>query len=375
MLGNTATEYLSKLPLLGAQRPPEARARCGKHDGWFRFLRPRTAMAICVLFATTVHAQDSLGEQIEGVQAELATTRPLYDPAMPIIIRYTLRNLTDQPMEIQVDHAYPDSIGIGLPIELAFGTEDNPLLTLKHDDNAPDPLAPPAGSPTGTSMHGHTLRLAPRGAVGGELDLRDATKSIRYPGLYRLEWRALGGRVPTATVEFRVEPRKQAAIVTDYGVITFNLLYDAAPRNVENFLELVRQGFYKNLSFHRIIPGFIAQGGCPKGDGTGTRPDGRLIAAELHSAPVDVGTIAMAHRKDAPDTASCQFFIALARLPDLDGKYTVIGQATDAESLRTLQAIASVPTDRNGKPIHGVLIRSINLLDLLPESRKTTGGK
>lgn len=345
------------------------------HRALLRLLQMLSACAFCVLFVGAVYAQDGLTEHIDGVQAELSTMRPLYDPAMPIIIRYTLRNLTDQTIEIPLEHGHAEGVGVGLPIELAFGTEDNPLLSLKHDDGAPVAITLPSGVGSSVVLENQPLRLAPRGVVGGEVDLRDATKLIRYPGLYRVEWRALGGRVSPAAVEFRVEPRKQAAIVTDYGVITCNLLYDAAPRNVENFLELVRQGFYKNLSFHRIIPGFIAQGGCPKGDGTGMRPDGRLIAAELHGAPIDVGTIAMAHKKDAPDTASCQFFVSLARLPDLDGKYTVIGQAADAESLRTLQAIAGVPTDRNGKPIHGVLIRSINLLDILPDSRKTAAGK
>ncbi|MBL8880138.1 MAG: peptidylprolyl isomerase [Phycisphaerales bacterium] len=330
-----------------------------------------------VLFASAALAQPAdPTPPIDGLQAELATARPLYDPAMPILVRYSLRNVTDHTIEVPLDYSFAGDSGIGLPIEIALGDADNPLLSLKHEDGPPTPVIRPAESSAAVATKSPTvLRLAPHGAVGGEFDLRDVAKSIRYPGLYRIEWKPLSGRLPPAAVEFRVEPRKQAAIVTDYGVITCNLMYDAAPRNVENFLELVRDGFYKNRAFHRIIPGFIAQGGCPKGDGTGARPDGRMIPAELHNAPIDVGTLAMAHKKGAPDSASCQFFVALARLPDLDGKYTVIGQATDPESIRTLQAIAAVPTDKNGKPIHGVLVRSINLLEILPEKKAATAGK
>lgn len=332
-------------------------------------------IATCLAVSTYAQSTDP-AEPIEGIQAELTTARPLYDPAMPIMVRFSLRNVTDHSVEIPLDYSYSDGAGIGLPVEVAFGTDEQPALTLKYSDNPPSTLTRSSDTLTSNvSKAPTTIRLAPRSVVGGEFDLRDAAKTIRYPGLYHIEWKALGGRAGTATLDFRIEPRKQAAIVTDYGVITCTLLYDDAPRNVENFLELVRDGFYKNLTFHRIIAGFIAQGGCPKSDGTGIRPDGKLVPAELHDAQIDIGTLAMSHKRDAADTASCQFFLALARLPDLDGKYTVIGRATDPESLRTLNAIAAVPTDKNGKPIHGVLIRSINLLDILPESRKATIGK
>lgn len=335
------------------------------------------AIAAMILAAAAVAQPADPPPPIDGLQAELTTARPLYDPAMPILVRYSLRNTSDHTIDVPLDYGYANDSGIGLPLEIALGSSEQPLMTVKHEDSPASPVIRAAESTAAVATKTPTtLRLAPRGAIGGEFDLRDAAKLIRYPGLYRIEWKALGGRVPPAAVEFRVEPRKQAAIVTDYGVITCSLMYDAAPHNVENFLELVRQGFYKNLAFHRIIPGFIAQGGCPKGDGTGARPDGRMIPAELHNAPIEVGTLAMAHKKDAADTASCQFFVALARLPDLDGKYTVIGQATDAESIRTLQAIAAVPTDKNGKPIHGVLIRSINLLEIPSEGKKAaTVGK
>jgi cyclophilin family peptidyl-prolyl cis-trans isomerase len=169
----------------------------------------------------------------------------------------------------------------------------------------------------------------------------------------------------------RVERRKDAILITDQGKITFSLNYDQAPRNVENFLELVRSGFYDGKTFHRIVPGFLLQGGSPTGDSTGVRPDGRLIPAEFTNAPVEQGALMMARKPADPDSASCQFLIALDRLPDLDGKYTIIGHARDAESARTFQTLSAIPTNKQDRPLQSVIIRSIKLLDAQPPQPTT----
>jgi cyclophilin family peptidyl-prolyl cis-trans isomerase len=173
----------------------------------------------------------------------------------------------------------------------------------------------------------------------------------------------LGGRLGAASTEFRVEVRKDVIMVTDLGKMTFIIDYDGAPGNAENFLELVREGFYSGSTFHRIIPGFVVQGGSPTGDSTGARADGKRMAAELRDIPVEPGTLLMAHKPSDVNSASCQFFVALARLKELDGQYTVIGYARDAESLRTLQQLAAVPTDTRDRPVEPLILRSINLVD------------
>jgi peptidyl-prolyl cis-trans isomerase B (cyclophilin B) len=236
-------------------------------------------------------------------------------------------------------------------------------VSVSYEGEAPKELTPPP-PPAHPADGQRSLRLAPHGALGVELDLREVYPALRYSGIYRIEWRPLEPRLAAATAEIRVESRKEAILVTDRtGKLTFTLDYEGAPQNVANFMGLVRDGFYTGKTFHRIVPGFALQGGCPKGDGTGIRPDGKLVPAELRDVPVETGTLAMAHKDSDPNSASCQFFIALTRLPELDGKYTVIGRARDAESLRTLQELAETSTDRAYHPLAPLVIRSISLVD------------
>ncbi|MCK4341345.1 MAG: peptidylprolyl isomerase [Phycisphaerae bacterium] len=325
--------------------------------------------AVCFLvaagFGPTV-AQDTPGgpeESVEPLRAELRAVTPLYPLEGPLRLRFTLVNTSDEPVNIPLGEPIRGADGIVLPLEVALGTPEAPVLSVSFDDEdrvAVQPLTSP-GEPAKGSRR---LRIAPHGSVGADLDLRFYHQAARYPGAYRVEWRPLAGRLGTVSTQFKVEPRKDAILVTDYGRITFVLEYDQAPRNLANFLELVREGFYDKKTFHRIIPGFVIQGGCPKGDGTGLRPDGKLIPAEFHDAPVELGTLLMARKPSDPNSASCQFFIALARLEQLDGQFTVIGQAGDEESLRALQKLAGVETDRRDRPAPPVKINSINLVPI-----------
>jgi cyclophilin family peptidyl-prolyl cis-trans isomerase len=98
-----------------------------------------------------------------------------------------------------------------------------------------------------------------------------------------------------------------------------------APKTVENFVTLAKKGFYNGLSFHRVVPDFVVQGGCPKGDGTGG--PGYTIKAEFNAKPHVRGTVAMA-RSQHPDSAGCQFYITYGATPHLDRNYTVFGQVT-----------------------------------------------
>ncbi len=117
-----------------------------------------------------------------------------------------------------------------------------------------------------------------------------------------------------------------AVIVTDRGVIKFEFFEKDAPNTVENFIKLTEKGFYNGLTFHRVEPGFVIQGGDPNGNGTGG--PGYTIKAEFNKRPHLDGTVAMA-RAAHPDSAGSQFYICLAPQPFLDGKYTVFGQVIE----------------------------------------------
>jgi cyclophilin family peptidyl-prolyl cis-trans isomerase len=321
-------------------------------------------LVLCAALAHMVQAQNqpqSQPQPNEPLRAEIGGARAIYSPHEPIRMRFAIVNQSDTTVEIPLVRPPEGNGGIALPTELIVGTGEEPALLVVYEDEKPVPVRPnsPAGGEPGSAV----LRLAASGSVGAEVDLRELYRRIRYSGMYRLEWRPLGGRLGTAAVQFRVEPRKDAILVTDYGKITFALVYDKAPLNVENFLDLVRSEFYREKTLHRIIPGFLIQGGCPQGNGTGVRPDGKLIPAEFLNTPFELGTLAMARKPDKPNSASCQFFITLARLEELDGQYTVIGQARDEESLRTLQQLASIATDEKHRPLRPAVIRSISLVD------------
>ncbi|OGC43596.1 hypothetical protein A2Y85_05655 [candidate division WOR-3 bacterium RBG_13_43_14] len=132
--------------------------------------------------------------------------------------------------------------------------------------------------------------------------------------------------------------------VENYGKIVIKLHKTEAPKNVENIITLTNKGFYNGLTFHRIIKGFMIQGGCPIGDGTGT-PGYELpdeISANLKHLK---GTMAMANR--GSNTNGCQFYICLEPQPRLDGSYTIIGQVT--EGMDAVERIGEVAT--SGSPM------------------------
>jgi len=114
-------------------------------------------------------------------------------------------------------------------------------------------------------------------------------------------------------------------IETAYGPVTIQTYPDVAPKTVARITELIRQGFYDGLTFHRVVPGFVVQGGDPTGTGRGG--SGQNIPAEFNDHKHVAGTVAMARAQD-PDSADSQFYISLGRSPHLDGKYTVFGQVT-----------------------------------------------
>lgn len=148
----------------------------------------------------------------------------------------------------------------------------------------------------------------------------------------------------------------KVTISTDLGDITAELWTDVAPNHVENFLKLGREGFYDNLAFHRVIEGFVIQGGCPKGDGTGG--PGYELKNEFNDRQHVPGTLSMARSSD-PDSAGSQFFICLTRekCRHLDGQYTGFGQVI--EGLDIVEKLGAVVTDGQDRPTEPVGLNGV----------------
>lgn len=149
----------------------------------------------------------------------------------------------------------------------------------------------------------------------------------------------------------------------DASVITLELFEDLAPKTAANFLKLVNEGFYNGLTFHRIISGFMIQGGCPEGTGMGG--PGYHIEGEFKSNGFDNpikherGVISMA-RSMNPNSAGSQFFIMHQDAPHLDGQYAAFGKVV--EGLDVVDSIASVQTGANDKPLQPVTISTIEVI-------------
>jgi len=124
----------------------------------------------------------------------------------------------------------------------------------------------------------------------------------------------------------KLQDLTQCVMTTSKGDITIDLFPKEAPNTVANFYVLASDGYYDGLSFHRVIPGFVAQGGCP--DGTGAGGPGWVIPCETKGNPHKhkTGSLSMAHR--GKDTGGSQFFLVLAPQPHLDGLHTVFGQVS-----------------------------------------------
>jgi peptidyl-prolyl cis-trans isomerase B (cyclophilin B) len=143
-------------------------------------------------------------------------------------------------------------------------------------------------------------------------------------------------KTPTATIE------------TTEGTIQVEFWPDVAPGHVKNFIDLSKKGFYDGLIFHRVIPGFMIQGGCPQGTGTGG--PGYQIKAEFNKRPDRKhtrGVLSMA-RSSNPDSAGSQFFIMHQDSPHLDGQYSAFGKVTSG--MEAVDKIVASPTGANDRP-------------------------
>ena len=148
-----------------------------------------------------------------------------------------------------------------------------------------------------------------------------------------------------------------AKIETTVGVIEFELLDDAAPKTVENFVTLAKKGFYDGVIFHRVVPGFVIQGGDP--DGTGMGGPGYKFDDEPVTMGYARGTVAMAN--SGPNTNGSQFFITVAPTTWLYGKHTIFGEVVDEVSRKVVDKIAAVSTGAQDRPLDDVVIETITI--------------
>ena len=148
----------------------------------------------------------------------------------------------------------------------------------------------------------------------------------------------------------------QATMTTTHGPIVLELFDDDAPKTVENFKKLAKDGFYDGLSFHRIIKDFMIQGGCPQGTGTGG--PGYTFEDEINDHKIVRGALAMANA--GPNTNGSQFFIVTTdAAPWLDGKHTVFGEVR--EGMDIVDAIENLPTDGRDRPQEPAGIERVEL--------------
>jgi peptidyl-prolyl cis-trans isomerase B (cyclophilin B) len=221
-------------------------------------------------------------------------------------------------------------------------------------------------------------------AAAGTTDVRKVFPGVDAPGTYLLyavpKGKALPEFVgtplvigvrsdrrpqgPPGPMVVKVEPLRYVAMTTTKGPMTMAFYYDVAPNTATNFLNLAAQGFYNGLTFHRIIAGFMLQGGDPRGDGMGG--PGYQIDAEFSDRPHKEGVLSMARAQD-PNSAGSQFFVCLdySRTAQLDRQYTAFGVVT--AGLDTVKTIGAVKTNpENDKPLEAVNIEKADVRFVTP---------
>ena len=160
--------------------------------------------------------------------------------------------------------------------------------------------------------------------------------------------------------EMKVDKDKTytATIETNAGTMVAELYPKLAPQTVNSFVFLAREGFYEGVIFHRVIPGFMIQGGDPTGTGSGG--PGYTLKAEFNDTKHNRGILSMARTSD-PDSAGSQFFVMHGRAPHLDDQYTVFGKVT--RGLDVVDKIATAPKGDDDRPTNPVKIKRITIAE------------
>jgi peptidyl-prolyl cis-trans isomerase B (cyclophilin B) len=206
------------------------------------------------------------------------------------------------------------------------------------------------------------MRFSSRGFVTLAMTFACATAALAAPGAPPAQTQKTAGAPKMESKS----GKQTATLQTNKGTITFELLPELAPNHVKNFVELAQSGFYNGTKFHRVIPGFMIQGGDPnsKTDNTSTWGMGsgpNKLKAEF--SPADKashvrGMVSMARSSD-PDSASCQFFIVQKDSTFLDNQYTIFGKVVTG--MDVVDAIANAPRDSSDRPVQNVVIEKVTI--------------
>lgn len=297
---------------------------------------------------------------LAGLEAHLSLESHFVRIGEPVWAVLSVENRSSEPITLTVPGARPKlpPAEISLPLAHVFSGASGSGVTVTQGTGrsweVPVGIAPPEEAPI--------LTIGPGSIVGTRIDLRQYYPQLRRVGVFRISWSPYGGKLTSETRAVEIGALKQAEIVTDFGTMTVEFFYKDAPRTVSNFIELGKDGFYDNLTFHRLEPGYMIQGGCPRGDGTGIRKDGVRIPAEFNDRKHEKGTISMALLEDDPDSASCQFFICNTRQKDWDGRYTIFGRLIGEDSFQTLDKMMAIPVDEYGRPEQTLTIRAVRIV-------------
>jgi cyclophilin family peptidyl-prolyl cis-trans isomerase len=168
------------------------------------------------------------------------------------------------------------------------------------------------------------------------------------------ELTCVSAAAPSRHIEGNLMSGDKATVETNQGTIELELWPDKAPRHVENFKKLAGDGFYDGLIFHRVIPNFMIQTGCP--DGTGMGGPDWSVAAEFNDASFTKGTLGMARSSD-PNSAGSQFFICVADSDWLDGQYTAFGRVVSGQEV--VDAVSAVPRNQSDRPDDDIVMERV----------------
>ena len=284
-------------------------------------MHPSRLILAALLFAAAQEGEKA--PAAPNVRIRLAADRRL-NPSKEMSVRFTIENATDGEIEVDEPADYIDGLEILDPqgkVLRPFGKG---------------------------SAKKRTVKIEKGGFIGRVVDIQAAIKESKAEeGLVKLTWKFGGAQ--SNTVEPWLVRDWVATLETTLGEIRLEFLPEAAPRHVLNFVDLARKQLYDGTTFHRVIPGFMAQTGKLKEPGT------FRLKAEFNAYPHDVGTLSMA-RTDEPDSATSEFFICFGRIPALDGKYTVFGQMVAGEPV--LRKIENAPTDHSPCPRCGKVLEA-----------------
>jgi len=291
--------------------------------------RARTGLCVALLLALLAGGAAAL----QAPPAQAKPTPPEIELRLEPVEKICIAG---KPLRVRIEATNRRAASWQLPNALLFGAG----LAAMGPDGA-NASVTDANTPAGARQ---PLLLPGFSSISAQVDLAPLLPEFcGKPGTFTLTINGGGAASRPLDVEVRRDwTGFGARITTDHGVIDLALDAERAPATVANFLDLAEAGFYDGLSFHRVVKGFMIQGGCPVGDGTGDGPRqlpleaGRGEGARKHQR----GTISMAHKAD-PNSGSCQFFLCHRDQPALDGNYAAFGQVV--KGLEVVDAIADVP--------------------------------